>query len=612
MNDVTTAPTAPVAPPLETGAPAPAITRPEISPAREESSPFGMRLRAWAAGITIADGLMVAIGAIAAVARFANLGGPLLSPGEAASALASWQFATTETMAASVASPAYFALTSLLVAVFGGSDLIVRFIPALAGTITALLPWLLRGRVRPFAYITAALFLAVSPLNVAISRTAGGDALALLAVLLLTLATLRWWQQGSRFWAAAAGVAAGLGLTSSPLFFSGLVSLVVAGWLVVRRSDWLVVSGNRQHWLAAALAGTATCVLLGASFLLYPAGLGAAFRLFPDWLREFGLPWTAQGGATLSPVLAALRYEPALLILGLTAVAWLAFQRDRAGAALSLWFAGVWVLCVFQPAFLANAALLTLPGYLLVGALAGNLAEGNAQPSPRLTLGTAAGLILLGMLLLVSMARFTRLGLWSGSQSSILALATLAFVLAGVAIVIAIAWDNPPARLGAFLGLVALLVYFQWGTGWQLSHFGSNDPRERWVVEGTDDDVYTLVDFLQSTSRQLAKSDDDLTVFSTIDTPVLRWYLRDFGTAQFGPALPVGATPPVVITPADAEPRLAEDYLGTDFTYAVRRTESPAQLTLTDVLRWWLFRESFAPLSVDRLVTWVRSDLLQP
>ena len=47
----------------------------------------------WATSFTVADGLMLLIGLLAAVARFVNLGAQPLSPAEADAALTSWQFA---------------------------------------------------------------------------------------------------------------------------------------------------------------------------------------------------------------------------------------------------------------------------------------------------------------------------------------------------------------------------------------------------------------------------------------------------------------------------------------------------------------------------------------
>lgn len=561
------------------------------------------RSRGALAGLTIADGLMVVIGLVAAVARLGALASQPLSPDEAGAALSSWQFAHGATLSAPIGSPAYFSLTNLVMSASAGGDAAARLLPALLGTLTVLLPWLWRGRARPAAWLAAAGFLAASPLAIALSRTAGGDGIALFALVLLAVAAFRL-DEGRR-WGATAGAALGLGLTTTPLFYTGLVALLPAWWAYggpdeMRRATW------RDLAIAAGLVFTA----VATSGLFYPGGVGAAAQLLPTWLAQFGLP---DGGAwaILAPFLALLRYEPALLFLGLPAAVWVVVRAGRPGKLYALWLALLLPVLLLQATAFHNAAAAVVPGYLLIGLLAGDLSTEAAHNGRRTSWLVAGGLALLGMVLLVSVGRFTRLGLWSGGQASLVGLAVLAFVFAGIAVILALAWDNASARRGAFLGVAALLLYWQWGTAWQLSRQGANDPRERWVVAGTDDDVPVMVDLLRNTSLQTANSDHDLEIFSTVESPVLRWYFRNYERFAAGPTLPLQAQPAVIITPADAEPQATSDYFGADFGLEQRDVAADAlgPPAAADVLRWWLFRESFAPVEQRRVVVWVRSDL---
>ena len=199
---------------------------------------------------------------------------------------------------------------------------------------------------------------------------------------------------------------------------------------------------------------------------------------------------------------------------------------------------------------------------------------------------------------------------FTGEDARLIVLALLAFVLAALAVLMAIAWDSPAARRGAFIGAAALLLVWQWGIAWQLSRVGANDPRERWVETGVDDDTRVLIDLLTSASLQMANSDRDLIIFSQVDSPVLSWYLRGFPGYATGPALPVNSQADVVITPAEIEPALPNDYFGADFGLLQREIPGAGPATLTERLRWSLFRESSVPLEVERVVVWVRSDLL--
>lgn len=580
------------------------IEAPIVRPGAAQS-----RLRSRVAAFSVADGLMLLIGGLAAWLRFGDLARLPLSAAEAAAALANWQFWSAGPLDVAVSSPAYFAFTHLVMSLGAAGDAAARAVPAVFGLLTVLLVWLLRGRARPVAWLAAGLFLAVSPLLVAVSRTAGGDAIALFALMLIGV-SVQWSMvsdTGSRR-AILAGVGLGLGLASSPLFYTGLVGLLGAA-LVAQPGRQGRLPGSLRH--GGIAAGIAFAVV-ATSLLLYPAGLGAALRLFPTWLGQFALP---SGNDAFSPLLALLRYEPAVFVLGLPAVVWAIMRGRRAGQLLSVWYGLSLLVVVLQPGAMANAAVVTLPAYLLAGLLAAEIAgQRAAYPADgrRATLYTTLAILGLGALFLAAAGRFARLNLLTGENSMLIALAVLAFVLAGAAVVLAMAWESPTARRGALAGAAALLLFWQWGAAWQLSRLGANDPRERWVQAGTDDDVRVMIPLLESISRQVTNSERDLSIFSQVDSPVLRWYLRDFIGFQSGPALPANASADVIITPADVEPALPSDYFGADFGLEQREIPNVGPTVVSDALKWWLFRESTAATEGRRVIVWVRSDLARP
>jgi len=630
---------------------------PVMRPARATQRWRG-RLRS----LTVADGVMALIGGLALWFRFGDLARLPLSPAEAVAALASRQFTSTAPLDVPVISPAYFTFTNLLMGLGMDGDAAARLVPAVFGLLTVLLLWTWRGRVRPVVWLTAALFMAVSPLLVAVSRAAGGDAIALFALMLLACGSVFSGSVVSRSvgqysvssrsvgrWSVVSGVALGLGLASSPLFYTGLVALLAAWLLAGRRSPTPIAPPNTDSLNTAPLntdplttdplttdplttdlqntdplntdplktaplkttllATAVTFAAVATSFLLYPAGLGAALRLFPAWLAQFSLPDGVAG--LLSPLLALLRYEPAALLIGLPALVW-ALGGERGGRGLAAWLGAALLVILAQSAVMVNTAAALLPAYLLVGLAAAALATktpGERDGSRRTAWLAAASLLGLGALLVAAAGRFARLNLLAGENATLLTLALLAFVLAGVAVVIAMAWENPAARRGAFAGLAALLLIWQWGAAWQLSRQGANDPRERWVISGTDDDVPVMVNLLDGIAWQTANSNRDMTIFSQVDSPVLRWYLRDYANFSVGPALPLNTTADVIITPAGAEPSLPNDYFGADFGLLQSEMPGDEPVVPSNVLKWWLFRESAAPTDNQRVILWVRSDL---
>ena len=554
----------------------------------------------WLAGVTIADGLMIAIGLAALVMRFVDLGKLPLSPAEAAEALAAWGFWRPDG-APLVNNPAYFSLTSLLLPLLGDRDAVMRLVPALFGLGIVLLPWLLRRQLGAVGALTAALLLAVSPLQAIVSRTAGGDAIALFALLLLVAAGLRYAETAEFRWLAALLAGLALGLTSSPLFYGGLFTL--AGWA---RPAWRQRLGAVEPTaMRKAVTGAVILFLaLGALFLWYLPGLGAAARLPVDWLGQFRF----RPGDVGETFLALLRYEPFLTLALVTAV--IRFFPGANGLArrLIIWTAGVLLLLLLQPGQINNAALFTLPGALLAGLLADDILQTRLSNVGRVWAG---GLFLLLGLIGVNLARFSRAFTQTGDLTPVWVILMATAVIL-VTVYFVSAREATTVIQGAFLAILAFFILFQWGTGWWLSHDAANDPRERWVATATDDDVRLLAATLQDISHQVTRSDRELNIFSQADTPVLRWYLRDFSRLQFGASLPLAAEHDAVISPAQAEPALGSDYSGAD--YGLLRTgvqpgAAPSQSLVLDVLRWWLFHESTLAVAEERVILWWRTDL---
>lgn len=573
----------------------------------------------WARSLTIADGLMALVVGVGAILRFNGLGSVPLSPVEAENALASWQFWHNVPVSGTISSPAYFTLTNALLPFLGDSDMIMRLVPALFGLGLVALPWLLRRQWPAAAMLVAGLFLAVSPLNVFASRQAGGQAIAMFALLLLVVALWRLRPSGSAAWSAAAGVALGLGLTSDPLFYSGFVTLALA---------WLLTGGIRSEgpdagptirylsWRAAALGAGVTLLVLSTSFLLFTQAIGATLQVGTSWLSQFAWPTPSSESllrSIVAPLAAVTRYEPALILLGLPALGWAMVNRGTGRLWLAAWAITLLILSLIQVGTQENALPLTLPGYVLIGLLAGHLISSReADADSRVTWLVAGGLTLLGGVLLVSIARFTRLGLWSSDQAALLGLATLSLLAAGVVIVLALSYDQSAARLGAFIGVGIWLVYAQWGLAYQLSHPGANDPRELWVETATDGDVRAMLQLVSDVSRQVTNSATGLQVTSLVDSPALAWYLRDFEEAQFAETIPLQTAPEALITDVESEARLSADYTGAAFGLAVAPLPGPLVQTAPELLRWWLFRESNQQPQSEQVIFWVRSDLIGP
>jgi hypothetical protein len=417
-----------------------------------------------------------------------------------------------------------------------------------------------------------------------------------------------------RGWFYTLFAALGLGLASAPLFYSALATLVLAwsilSWLGPRlfEPNAFVWPDGRERRTAIALGG-GLFLALSTLILWRPTGLGAAAALPARWLAQFS--FQGEMPELLNPFLVIGRYEMILFLLGTAAILWATFRGEPLGTFCVYWLTVIFILILLQRGTLSNALLITLPGYLLLGHYANKLLAGKIDA---LAWGLAGGLALLGLLAFVNVARYSRIILYNQQQWASFWAVLLGLIFAVATIYFVATWDVRAAFQGTLLGALALFSFYNWGTSWWLSHYAANDPHERWVGTAADDEVRLLVNVLREISHQTTRSDYEIDIVTAVDTPLLRWYLRDFRNLQISDVLPPGTQSSVVISPVQSDLALGSDYLGADYGLAragLQAPEVPSQTPLLDLLRWWLFHESTAVVNEERIILWLRADLTQ-
>jgi hypothetical protein len=588
---------------------------------------------------TIAHALLGLILLAAGMMRLLELGKLPLSPAEAEAALAVWQFWQAKEMTVVPTSPAYFLLTLLITPVLGFSDATVRLVPALAGLALVALPWLLRRQIGTVAALTGSLLLAVSPLATITARTAGGEALALLALLLLIVGLVGYREVKETGWLYLAGLGLSLGLTSAPLFYTGLLTLALAGALArLVEPDGGRKTEDGKSTLPSSVTSTGSVQALGppsifallaflgfsSGFLLYLPGLGQSAQLLPTWLGQFSLSGALE--ALFWPLMALVRYELPLIVLGLVAMLWLIWQERPLASYALYWLMGLLLLLLLQRGELSNVPILLLPGYLLVGTLLGSVFTvqfsvfSRQYADGRFLALVSGSMFLLGLVVVVQVARFTRAVAANPDDFLHLWIAVLALAFTLTTFFYFWSWEGKTAVRGTLIALLTLFLLFQWGTAWWLGHQAANDPRERWVTQATQPNAPQLADLIGEISYQIDRSGTGIRIYSMVDNPALQWYLREFDALTIGsPALPESPYP-LVISPAEMEPVFRSDYFGADFLLLYDGTEATivSDLPVLTGLRWWLFRDGPAvmatlpdrPDQIERVTLWVQSDLL--
>jgi hypothetical protein len=548
--------------------------------------------------------------AMAVGLRFLHLGALPLSDYEANWALQALRI--TQGLKPAIApNPAYIHLTAVLFSIFGATNFLARFWPALLGSSLVPAAWFLRGRFGRVPALILAFGLAIDPGMVAMSHLAGGP---MLAIAFLVLAALMW-MDGRR---PAAGFFAGLALLSGPSVWFGLAGLGLAWVFVsgigkkvpVQAEDMAGQTGAgsnpvrfRFKELQPSLFwGIGTLVIAGSLFFLSPKGLSAFVASFTTFLRGW---WTLSGVQLWRPLLALPAYEILPLVFGMIGVVRGILKRDADILRLGIWALVALLLVLIYPNKQTGDLVWALLPLWLLAAI--ELARHTDLNSKR---WEVAGTVTVVMAFLIfgwlNLASITTLD-WTSPlvRTRLWLLAAVALLVVLSLLLVGTAWSVSVARLGGVWGgLIALMLFtIAMSTG----AAGLRQPLtvELWQPEPRTGRVDILLkvanqisDFNQGYAAQLP-----LTILK-VDSPALQWLFRDWRVQEVNELAP-DVTPEIIITPS-GNLSLAVKYRGE--ALVLHETVTWNGTSSADWLKWFVYRQM--PLQHEDVILWVRSDLM--
>ncbi len=538
--------------------------------------------------------------------RLINLGDAALSETEAGLAIQAFDLARGE-LIVPAPQPVYLALTSMLFSLFGSSEAVARFWPALAGSLLVIAPFAFRRVLGRKAALILAFGLALDPGLVALSRQADGRMLAIgFSILALVLVYDRK--------PAAAGIFTGLALLSGPSIWLGLLGMGIA-WGVTRLVGIPLDVGIRQNEQPSAdptstslgflqtwiLFTFGTIVIVGTRLFAFPGGLGAWASSISSFIRS----WVQPSGIPVGRLVVALMvYQPLALIFGVVAVVreW-HYRRNL------VWSIGIWALVamvlsvVFAGRQVGDVAWVLVPLWSLGAVGLSDYFDEEAK-NP-ISLGQAAALFVLLSLVWLTLAGLhltvveaIRLRLFVVLGIFVLAVLTTAFVALG--------WNWTIARNGAVLGVSAALVVYGISAMLGVSQVHSNNPAELWGVPPRMGQAKLFSETLRELSLTHTGDANSIDVVSLIESPTLRWTLRDCPNAKFASSVDVDTIPAVVIAPLGSENQAwSAAYRGQDFSWWL--TPGWEGILPEAWVDWLVFRK--APIYSEHLLLWARSDL---
>jgi hypothetical protein len=546
--------------------------------------------------------------------RFLQLGAAPISDFEAGWALQARALIVGEANAVG-SNPAYILLTSLLFQLFGFTNFLARFWPALTVSLLVLLPVSLRGYIGKTAALIIAFGLALDPGLTAISRIAGGPGMAIgfsalaLGGLLLRRPLL-------------AGIMGGMALLSGPYIIHGLLVLFLT-WLFVsvlnrtelwnlRIYDWgengrEEVSINHRKWIISLLG---TLLLIGTLFFWFPPGIGGFAAILPDYLSS----WLQPVEIPYSRLLAALVVYQ-LLILSFGVLGIIRSWRNTGKQALLGKWMSLWVLSAILLSMVYPGRQVWDIGWALVPLIGLAAIEIShllyLRPPETSKWISITQAVFIFTLLAFSWIQISAVGtvrtheLYFELPTFILLILGAMIMIGMTSLLVGLGWSWRTTQLGIIWGFGAALLLYTISVLWGPSQLRMNRAEELWSPLPGTGQAHLLQSTLNNLSAWNTGHRHSLDVVALAETPSLRWFLLNWDT-RFLRDIPLGELPSVIVTFEEHEnPTLAASYRGQRFVwskYPVWEGGLPQNWP-----RWLTNRD--APHQETYVVLWVRSDL---
>ena len=501
----------------------------------------------------------------------------------------------------------YMLLTTAWFFLFGAGDGLARFWPALAGTVLALTPWLFRRQLGEKTALLLCFGLALDAGWTAVSRQAHGMTLAGLFIILALAALLN---KKSRL----LGVLMAVAMLGGPAFWLGVIGLGVAFGLYKLVFQPRRIPGEENeaeeigifegiNWKSAGIWFGGTALACGTLLFIIPNGLDSVFNGFAQYFTS----WTKPGSLNIWRLLLGMVLsQPIGFLFAGVGLFRLFRTKNQLDTFLAVWWLTALALVLLNPGReMIQVGWASLP----------MLALASRQLAGLLTFGVNARWTAIAYsLIVVVLMMFAWLNFIAYFQparpeiSTFIRVVTTVFpvlLLIGAAIVVRWFWSEETAGQGALWGLVAVLTLWGFSAAWGGTGLGAAPAGQVWRTGSLIDEVDLLKTTVNDLSTWKNRVPGELElVVQGIDSPALRWALRDYDQVKFVTSTASASSPAMVITPDKPSPELADTYRGQDFVLEVNPTW---QMSFDEWLQWVAYKT--VPVSKTIVVLWARADL---
>ena len=536
---------------------------------------------------------------VGAVIRFYHLGNYPLGDSESRLALSALHiFNSTGQSIASL----YSVLTGLVFWLFNTSDFTARVIPAITGVLIIVLPIVWREKFGTLTAFFLALFLAVDPSMVHLSRNANSMVLAIAA-----FGYLLWALSNKKI--GSAGLFFGLVVFSGKegwlLIISCLFAILIMHFVI--KANWLKTVKNavtdQFPKFATGFFAPFAILLLMAVFFKGSAGLavvyGGLFNFFGDLLTVNSVQWSI-------PILALVLYEGLAIFLGLLGGNELISSFEDVGF-LFLVSVFALVISLVVPSRDVSDIAWIIPVLLLLGALfasrfVSEISEFNKE--------TWAMFVFSSVLIIFMVLNYMAIAMVTMDASSAQMRWTVLIgsftMLAASLVLVTYGWSFEIAWKGIALAILSFFFVTNLGNTWATAHLRPLATQELW-------DAPTFQVFGHPVSDQVKEistlSGHDVTLdtitLAGISSPSVNWSLKDKKIIE----LPAMAnydqmTMIVLAQPGSQDPNLVDHFRGKDITFSY--TVPFESITLADWMRWTVTHNF--PLVENKVSFWLRAE----
>jgi hypothetical protein len=540
--------------------------------------------------------------------RFFRLGELPLGDLEATNALQAMKIASGSSVSVG-GEPGYVILTSILFFVLGHSEFWARFWPAAFGVGLVFTPLLFKRWLgtRPAAIL--ALFFAVEPGFVALSRTATGTMIAVVGLLAATGFLLD-------HKPVPAGIFAALALLGGTAIWPGLIGLLLGLAVFLAFQKRLAGSGISTSvdnfsldWKTFLLSTGGTLLILGTLFFIQPKTISGVGSSIVDYFSS----WAQTGaGVSIKVMLVALLGEQLLAIL----LAFWGAVSERENRREMHFILGFWAIFALTITFLNPSRQIVdwvwtlLPLWIFAAFGLDNLliyfsSEGWVLKTFQ-TMITFA-LLIFSALNCLSFVMGTQ-NVMTVKSNYIISILLPLILLILITILVGWGWSVDAARQGILLGVGLILVGITFGTAVKAMGIGPRPQNELWRS-----------DALPVGSNLLMRTVDNLSLWNTqqingIDVtllnqekPSLQWALRDLSSVKTSDVIGDNELPSLVISLPNYSLTLSQSYRGQSIIW----TDTPIleSMTASDWVKWFVFRNP--PKAETTLLLWARNDLFK-